>query len=390
MKGTFIQLIAYGAENLPLMSDPEITFFKKVYNRHTHFSMESMQNLFDNKPLFNGISWITVGRLGDLVSSMYFQVTLPYDPMKTDSYWTNRIGFNLINRVELYIGKRLIDRLYGLWCHIWVELTHSIDKKNLINRLVGSTSNNGYTNGLDVATKHTLTIPLLFSFSRHKGLAIPLIALNENTDITMKFFFSKKQDCIQNGPLPLGDLTDCSVWIDYIFLEKLENLNIAQRPVEYLMEVTQHLQRNIITSSVRTIQLPFTLPCKELIWVVQNIKPYGDKFTDFTNNSDSTVKSVQFQFNSKNVFSSGARNYDYFNYIVPYQCHTGYPDLGINAYSFSLYPEQLDPSGIMNFSQLNNPCMNIQTTGNGNISIFSLSYNVLKIENGDGNMIYRY
>ena len=390
MKGTFIQLVSYGIENLHINQDPELTFFKKVYKRHTQFSMESIEQIFINTPQFNSMNTVTIKRDGDLISNMYLQVTLPHDENLTDSYWTNHVGFNLLNKVELYIGKKLIDRLYGLWCHIWVELTHSIDKKNLINKMIGNTSTDGITNGLSVSSPHVLTIPLLFSFCRNKSLAIPIIALQDNIDITLKIYFEKKDNCIQSGPMPSGNLSKVKLWVDYIYLERQENLNFAQRPIEYLVEVNQHLERNLISSGIKNIALPFTLPCKELLWVVRNKKPLGDKFTDFCYNNNSMIKSVQFKFNSKNVFSSGARDNNYFNYIIPYQAHTSLPDKGINAYTFCIYPENLDPSGIINFSYLTNPCINIETNGNGILHIFAICYNVLHIEKGDAKMIYRY
>ena len=92
----------------------------------------------------------------------------------------------------------------------------------------------------------------------------------------------------------------------------------------------------------------------------------------------------------KNVFSSKARTFDYFNYIVPYQYHTGKPDLGINAYSFSLKPEMLDPSGIINFSHIKLPTILLDTQGNGMLNIFAMCYNILQIDNGDIKLIYRY
>ena len=390
MKGSLIQMTSRGAEDLHMLENPTLTFFKIVYKRHTSFSMESINQVFVDTPLFNNTNYITIRRKGDLISNIYLEVTLPSDPMLEDSYWTNRIGFNLIKKVELYIGKTLVDRQYGLWMHIWTELTHTIDRKNILNKIVGSTSMDGNSYGLPCNVSHTLTIPLMFSFCRHKNLALPLISLGDNVDVTLKFFFQTKANCIQSGIAPSGDMINPILWIDYIYLERQENLQFVQKPIEYLIEVTQHLGRNLISSGTKSILLPFNLSCKELMWVVQNKKPYGDKFTDFTYNGSSMINTVQFKFNSKNVFSSRAKSFDYFNYITPYQCHTGKPDLGINAYSFCLKPENLDPSGIINFSHVKLPTILLDTQGNGVFDIFALSYNVLRVEKGDIKLIYRY
>ena len=73
--------------------------------------------------------------------------------------------------------------------HIWVELTHTTDMKQILNNMIGTTDNNGNTNGLSCTTSHTLIIPLFFYFCRNPGLAIPLNAIRNNQDLTLKFFF---------------------------------------------------------------------------------------------------------------------------------------------------------------------------------------------------------
>ena len=221
-------------------------------------------------------------------------------------------------------------------------------------------------------------------------MAIPVCAIRDNQDVTLKIFFQSKKNCIQSGPLPSGDLEYVNLWVDYIYLDKQELTNIIQKPIEYLIEVTQHSKRNLLSSGVKSLNLPFTLPCKELVWVVMNTNMNGDSFTDFTYNNNSMVNSVQFKFNSKNVFSSGFRDNNYFNYVIPYSCHTGSPDLGINAYSFALYPEKLEPSGFINFSHLKSSMINLNTNGNGIVDIFALSYNILRVENGSAKLIYNY
>ncbi len=395
-RGALVQLVSFGSEDLIILGEPQITFFKNVYKRHTDFSIESIQNLFTDIPGFNTTNTIIIRRQGDLISKLYLEVTLPHDINYTDSYWTNRIGFNLINRVELYIGKKLIDRIYGVWLHVWAELTHNTDMKQILNKMVGSTQNEGYSNGLSCNVPHTLIIPIPFFFSKHIGLSLPLNAIRNNQDITLKFFFEKKEKCIQTGLIPSGDISNVSIWADYIFLETSENRLFVQNELEYLIDVTQHLERNLVVTGTKTIRLPFNLPCKELQWIVYNTNRTGDKFTDLTNNSsnyssnNSMVQKVQFKFNTKDVFSSGARDYKYFNYVQPYQHNQSYPDIGINTYSFCLYPNELEPSGFINFRHLKSAVMNITTYENGYIHIFASSYNILKIKGGNVDLAYKF
>ncbi len=131
--GSLIQLVAFGAEDIILMADPQITFFKNIYKRYTNFSMESIQIPFNDNPGFGNTSVVSILRAGDLVNKLYLELTLPYDENLTDSYWTNRVGFNLINRVELYICQKLIDRSYGVGMHLFTVLTKSGNMKSILD-----------------------------------------------------------------------------------------------------------------------------------------------------------------------------------------------------------------------------------------------------------------
>ena len=71
-----MQLVAYGAEDIYLTGNPQITFFKVVYRRHTNFSMESVVQTFNGNVGFANRVICTVSRNGDLINRMYLQVSL--------------------------------------------------------------------------------------------------------------------------------------------------------------------------------------------------------------------------------------------------------------------------------------------------------------------------
>ena len=76
MGGGLMQLVAYGAQDIYLSGNPQITFFKVVYRRHTNFSMESIEQTFNGKPDFDKKVTCTISRNGDLISRLYLQVEL--------------------------------------------------------------------------------------------------------------------------------------------------------------------------------------------------------------------------------------------------------------------------------------------------------------------------
>ena len=162
MKGTIVQLRGKGAEDIHLTTEPEITFFKAVYKKHTNFSMENIEAPFNTKPKFGSTCFVRLLREGDLISKVYLQLELPYEENST-AYWTNRIGFNIIKKVEVIIGNTIVERQYGLWMYLWSELTSTFDKHKILNDMVGFTSRSGEKSiGLPANQPNKLNIPLNF------------------------------------------------------------------------------------------------------------------------------------------------------------------------------------------------------------------------------------
>ena len=70
MGGGLMQLVAYGAQDVYLTGNPQITFFKVVYRRHTNFSMESVKQSANGGS--STYSW-TIARSGDLICNMFLE-----------------------------------------------------------------------------------------------------------------------------------------------------------------------------------------------------------------------------------------------------------------------------------------------------------------------------
>jgi hypothetical protein len=226
--GGLMQLVAYGAQDVYLTANPQVTFFKQLYRRHSNFAMESIEQTFNGVANFGKRVQCTISRNGDLISRVYLQATLPsvdvsqatsavtVDTSATVFSWVENVGQALISYVELEIGGQLIDKHYGDWLNIWNELTLPVGKQEAYDMMVGSNligSSNLSTSGActtcgsvepgacdanvtsagtglcargqgnqnsaraQCATEYTLYVPLEFWFNRHSGLALPLIAL---------------------------------------------------------------------------------------------------------------------------------------------------------------------------------------------------------------------
>ena len=137
-----MQLVAYGAQDVYLTGNPQITFWKVTYRRHTNFAMESIEQTFNGQADFGRRVTCTISRNGDLAYRTYLQVTLPEIKPKSgkEARWLDYPGEQLISQVEVEIGGQRIDRQYGDWMHIWNQLTLSKEQEPGYNKMVGQTT----------------------------------------------------------------------------------------------------------------------------------------------------------------------------------------------------------------------------------------------------------
>ena len=185
-----MQLVAYGSQDVYLTGNPQITFWKAVYKRHTNFALENIQQVFNGQPQGNQKSSVTVSRNGDLVYQMYLRFTdtkfaddVVADPDAAAVLETARASWaaeQFVSEVELSIGGQRIDRHTREWYRLYENLYNDASKKRQWEKMTcPSTSNT--MGSIGSATKDqqlgTLVLPLIFSFNRHPGLALPLIAL---------------------------------------------------------------------------------------------------------------------------------------------------------------------------------------------------------------------
>ena len=419
MGGGLLQLVADGAQDVSLTGNPQITFFKVVYRRHTNFALEAIEQTFNGTPAFDTRVVCQISRNGDLIHRVYLQVRLPSDG---DNY-CKFFGLRLIDYVEVEIGGQRIDKQYSHWMYIWNELTLPEGKRNGYNDMVGAKG--GSVSSTDM--NKTLYIPLEFWFCRNVGLALPLIALQYH-EVKINLHFDTQKNCSTGTTATATPFAGASLWVDYIYLDTDERRRFAQMSHEYLIEQVQYTGPESIesTTSSSKIKLNFNHPCKELIWFVGNSSSNGNNWFNYTNSLNSlTTEKTRSEFNAKLVFNgkiiksdgtNGSKNPiikaklvlngndrfaerqgSYFNLIQPYQHHENIPaNAGINVYSFGLKPEEHQPSGTLNMSRIDTAVLNVTfdstyTTNNaGALSfyIYAVNYNVLRILSGMGGLAY--
>ena len=198
MGGGLLQLVAYGAQDVYLTGNPQITFFKVVYRRHTNFAIEAIQQTFNGNAGYGNTVTCQISRNGDLINRMYLHVDVPKrkSSAATTSTYQNYLGLRLIKSVVIEIGGQQIDKHYSDWLYIWNELSLPIGKRYAYDTMVGADKDilNGGTVNNNV-TDTTLYIPFEFWFCRNVGLALPLIALQYH-EVKVKIDFETKENCV--------------------------------------------------------------------------------------------------------------------------------------------------------------------------------------------------
>jgi hypothetical protein len=215
--GGLLDLVAHGIQDVFLIGNPQITFFKSVYKRYTNFSIESILIPLTGDPDFGTRFSCTIPVKGDLLSGLFMEIDLPLITAKTvDSFggsssaydvgrgtisWINNIGHGIIDHIDLKIGGQIIDTNYGEWMEIWTELTQEIGRKTGLDYMLARSANPGSDgpSPVIVSGPRTLIIPLQFWFCRNIGLALPLLALQYHA-VELDFFFNPLSRCYTFGP----------------------------------------------------------------------------------------------------------------------------------------------------------------------------------------------
>jgi len=390
MGGGLLQLVAYGAQDVYLTGNPQITFFKAVYRRHTNFAIEAIQQTFNGTPGFGQRVTTTVARNGDLIHRVYLALDL--NGMEESSKVCKYFGLRLINYVEIEIGGQKIDKQYSHWMYIWNELSLPKSKRAGYDDMVGAAG--GLVSGLN----KQLFVPLEFWFCRNVGLALPLIALQYH-EVKINLNFESMDKCKGEGQTDDLKTFGASLWVDYIFLDTDERRRFAQLSHEYLIEQLQFTGEEAVAENVKS-KLNFNHPCKELIWFVSNKNKIEDWMNYTTDNADmkeSAIVSKNKTKNAKLVLNGNdrfaERHGSYFNMVQPFQHHENVPsNAGINVYSFALKPEEHQPSGTLNMSRIDTAVLNLTTntvdTANDALNVYAVNYNVLRIMSGMGGIAY--
>ena len=347
MSGGITQLVALGAQDSHLVGNPEVSFFQSSYKRHTNFSSVIERQVIQNTPAASGLSSIRFERKGDLLSYVYL-TSANGDTIDSEEWAT------IVDKVELYIGGQLIDSQnfeYSTKIHTDI-MANTFSKTNFGPTPDASNSNEGYF------------YPFKFWFCENWQSALPLIALQYH-DVECRIYW--------NSSLPTDRTIEA--WARYVYLDSDERRSMAEKSMEMLI----HQVQRIPNPDLKTADLTFNHPVK---------------FLASTASVFNATNTVLLQLNGVDVGEKkpAIPHYNQVScyYHVPYGPSSTDPGEGFESVTlmipFCLDSSKLQPTGTCNFSRMDSARLICSTAINADI--YAVNYNILKIQNGMGGLLY--
>jgi hypothetical protein len=445
--GGILQLAAVGKQDAFLTGNPQISFYKMVYRRHTNFATESQPMYFDGTPNFGQRITCLIPRRGDLLGRVYLDVVLPQikDTSGNLLSYTNSIGHALIQEITFEVGEQEIDRQTGEWMEVWTQLTTPASQRYALNEMIGRVEP---YNLIDIKPSASsdglhLMIPLQFYFCQNPGSYLPLLAL-QYSPIRINITLRPLQQLFwvpppippttQEGWMPTCSIlascttpiTSMMLWGDFVYLDVDERRTFVSATHEYLIEQVQHTPPFSITANQTTATIPieFNHPIKEFVFMIQRdtMQNRNEWFNysnlaigEYTNNDLvlpyvnsnapagrlDLLSMAKLQLDGYDRFAE--RMPQYFRLQQPYEHHTTTPiNSFIYNYSFALRPEDIQPTGTMNASRidsivwqlkmntvLTNPLLPAwQQRGSCRAIVYAHNYNIFRVINGFGGLLF--
>ena len=429
MGGGILQLVIKGKVDTYLTGNPEFSFFKAVYRRHTNFSIESIKQQLTKIGVGESKVSCTISRSGDLLGKVVLEVLLDRGDAQnitgngTYLNWTNNTGHAFIKECEIEIGGHIIDKHYSQWLDIQNEL-YDINEQEWIG-LNKHPGKRGYfksgSKGI-ISQKLKLYIPLHFWFCDNPGLYLPIVGITKH-DININILVRSVEHLFNlDGELSYTNTRpEIDMWCDYIFLDNEEKRKYLLEKKAYLIQQVQRYEKDTELNNAFKLYHPV----KEIFWISQNSNVSSEAGNGSTNmdclknisgqpqtnrndyfnyqSSSSLDKEVIYSQNSYESFKKARltingidrfyeRDATYFRLIQPIQCKQKVPNKHIYMYSFSLNPRKYQPSGCCNFSKIDEANLiftSSQDYTNEKLSIYAVNYNVMIVSNGMAGLVYK-
>jgi hypothetical protein len=347
MSGGIAQLVAIGQQDAHIVGNPEISFFRSTFKRHTNFSQSVERQVIQGNVSANGMSSVRVERKGDLLSYMYL---MPVQSDGTQADATITDWTSVIDKVEVLIGGQVIDTQDSLFSSFVAPkvLAQNLAKSRLGAIYEGATASSFY--------------PLRFFFCESWQNALPLVALAYH-DVELRITW---------GASAANYKWEC--YANFMYCDTQEREFFASQPQQIII----HQVQKALASKAKVQELSFNHPVKCLASASAS-----------TVNMMSATNKLKLQINGTDVadFKFAHPNFG----AVSTYYHTSFADndnnKGLFLYPFCLDVSKSQPTGSLNFSRLDSARI-VNDTALSNDDVYAINYNILKLENGMGGLLY--
>ena len=353
MSGGIAQLVAVGAQDAHLVGQPEISFFRSTYKRHTNFSQTVERQVIQGNVSNNGMSTVRFERKGDLLNYVYLVVNNG-SVTEQVSDWTT-----LISKVELLVGGQVIDEQDSTYSTL------------IAPTLSASSYSKSVAAGLYAGDGNANFYPLRFAFCENWQTALPLIALQYH-DVELRITW---------GTAASSSSRKWDVYANYAYLDTQEREYFAGTPQNMLITQVQ----KATSSSAKIQELNFNHPVKYLA--------AGGSAVSILGADGGIDNKLKLQINGTDVADYKFANPNFSS--VPLYYHTQNANSAVASdsnmklffYPFCLDASKIQPTGTLNFSRLDSARI-VNDRKSSTDDIYAVNYNILRIENGMGGLLY--
>jgi len=364
MSGGIVQLVATGAQDAWLTGKPEVSFFRSSYKRYTHYAHSFERQTIQGNPTAGSISTIRLEKKGDLVNTIYLVTKDSNAAVIPTTTWTN-----VIDKIELLIGGQIVDTQDITWMTSIEPVTGA---QNFSQRFLNHNTTSGPTN----ITAGFL--PLKLFFCKDWNVSLPLVALQYH-DVEIRITWATQ----------VNVALQYEAWVNFVYLDQAEREYFANTPMDMLF--TQVNRIPIGTANMQELALAH--PVKYLAFQSNN---YSQVYAS----SPLTAASYQFKTQINGVDIGDSRSMLQWidvpqYYFTPYGYNHNQATANVAIIAYCLDTSKLQPTGTLNFSRIDTyrivaPAgVSLSTLAGGSGRYFyAINYNVLRIKDGMGGLLY--
>ena len=359
MSAALIDLVSVGAQDVYITGDPQVSFFRQNYKRHTNFAIKPERMDYIGTFGASNEVVIPIRSKGDLLSYVWIEAT--NINLKNDNAASLFSSAAAPTEFSLYVGGQEVCKMDSLF----VAGVHNVLYNESQAKATSATTS--YDNG-DNASSGSYVIPFFFSEDWTKSL--PLVGLQyHEVEIRIKL-----HSAFSNGSTP-------KVYGSYVYLDTEERDFFANNEHELLITQTQYQPMSKDDTSVDLTYFNHPVKAVHIACAEDHSTKYS--FTD-----------ASLYINGTTLFEN--MTYEYYNKVVPTRhcsiLSSSLDNEPVTTWPFCLTMNKSQPTGSLNFSRIDNAKITINGGDSGDtpaaLRAYAVNYNILRIKNGMGGIAF--